>query len=113
MRSQPITQVDVENELLRLINLLEDETESFEVVAIQGAKNEANFKRLWAHTYLSAEGSIRNREAMADDANNVAFYDYKLSEAMVKSKREKLLFLRTSIDALRSLNANVRVQVTN
>jgi hypothetical protein len=30
---------------------------------------------------------------------------------LVKAKREKLLSLRTSIDALRTLNANVRSQV--
>jgi len=30
---------------------------------------------------------------------------------LVKTKRESLLSLRTSIDAMRTLNANVRVQV--
>jgi hypothetical protein len=38
-------------------------------------------------------------------------YDYKIAEALVKAKREKLLSLRTSMDSLRTLNANVRVQV--
>ena len=113
MRSQPITQVDVENELLRLVSMLEEETEKFEVLAVDGAKNESNYKKLWASTYLVSDGSIRNREAMADLDNAEMMYAYKISEALVKSKREKLLFLRTSIDALRSLNANVRTQVSD
>jgi hypothetical protein len=110
MKNQPIIQVDVENELLRLVNLLEHETENFEALAVDGAKKESAFKKVWASTYLTAEGSIRNREATADLGNSDAMFLYKLSEALVKAKREKLLFLRTSIDALRSLNANVRVQ---
>ena len=40
-------------------------------------------------------------------------FDFKIAEALLKSKREKLLSLRTSIDALRTLNANVRIQVNN
>jgi len=38
-------------------------------------------------------------------------YGYKIAEALVKSKREKLLSVRASLDSLRTLNANVRVQV--
>jgi hypothetical protein len=78
-RNNPISQVDIENELLRLIGMLEEETEAFEVLAI--------------------------------DNLDESSFDYKISEALVKSKREKLLSLRTSIDAMRTLNANVRHQV--
>jgi hypothetical protein len=38
-------------------------------------------------------------------------FDYRCAEALVKTKRELLLSLRTSIDAMRTLNANVRTQV--
>jgi hypothetical protein len=38
-------------------------------------------------------------------------YQFKIAEALVKAKREKLLSLRTSVDALRTLNANVRAQI--
>ena len=80
MKNQPIIQVDVENELLRLVNLLEHETENFEALAVDGAKKESAFKKVWASTYLTAEGSIRNREAMADLGNSDAMFLYKLSE---------------------------------
>jgi hypothetical protein len=110
-RNKPISQVDIENELLRLIEMLEKETEAFEVLAIDNAKKEALHKSNWAKEYLSAKGSIKEREAWADYKMDDSSFDYKISEALVKSKREKLLSLRTSIDAMRTLNANVRHQV--
>jgi hypothetical protein len=110
-RSQPISQVDIENELLRLIDMLEEETEVFEGLAQDAAKREAQHKSNWAKEYLSAKGSIKEREAWADYKMADIAYDYKIAEALVKAKREKLSSVRTSIDALRTLNANVRAQV--
>jgi YesN/AraC family two-component response regulator len=110
-RNKPISQVDIENELLRLIEMLEQETEAFEVLAVEKAKKEALHKSNWAKEYLSAKGSIKEREAWADYKLDDSSFDFKISEALVKSKREKLLSLRTSIDAMRTLNANVRHQV--
>lgn len=110
-RNQPISQVDVENELLRLIGMLEEETEAFEVLAIDNAKKEALHKSNWAKEYLSAKGSIKEREAWSDYKMDEMMFDHKIAEALLKAKREKLLSLRTSIDALRTLNANIRAQV--
>jgi len=110
-RSKPISQVEIEQELLRMMDMLEQETEAFEKLAEDSAKKEALFKANWAKEYLSAKGSIKEREAWADYKMADFNYDYKISEALVKSKREKLLSLRTSMDSLRTLNANVRVQV--
>lgn len=112
-RNAPISQVEIESELMRLMDLLEEETEAFERLAEDSAKKEALYKADWAKEYLSAKGSIKEREAWADYRLSDQSYDFKISEALVKSKREKLISLRTSIDALRTLNANVRVQVTH
>ena len=68
-------------------------------------------KAEWAKEYLSAKGSIKEREAWADYKLADQESEAKVAEALVKAKREKLLSLRTSIDALRTLNANVRSQV--
>ncbi len=111
MRNNPISQVEIEQELLRLIDALETETEKFEVLAVDAAKKEADYKSNWAKEYLSAKGSIKEREAWADYKLDQMAFDYKIAEALVKTKRESLLSLRTSIDAMRTLNANVRVQV--
>lgn len=110
-RTKPISQVDIEEELLRLMEVLEKETESFELLAVDAAKKEAIFKGEWAKQYLSAKGSIKEREAWSDYKLSDQILDYKIAEGLVKAKREKLLSLRTSIDSLRTLNANVRVQV--
>lgn len=112
-RNAPISQVEIESELMRLMDLLEEETEAFERLAEDSAKKEAIYKADWAKEYLSAKGSIKEREAWADYKLSDQSYDFKISEALVKSKREKLISLRTSIDALRTLNANVRVQVSH
>jgi len=110
-RSRPISQVDVEEEIIRLLNLLEAETEAFEALAEDAAKKEAKYKAEWAKAYLSATGSIKEREAWSDYQMEDKALDYKIAEGLVKAKREKLTSLRTSIDALRTLNANVRSQV--
>lgn len=111
MRNGPISQVEIEQELLRLIDALEVETEKFEVLAVDAAKKEAEYKSNWAKEYLAAKGSIKEREAWADYKLDQVAFDFKIAEALVKTKREALLSLRTSIDAMRTLNANVRVQV--
>lgn len=110
-RSQPISQVEIENEIMRLMGMLEEETEAFETLATDSAKKEALLKANWAKEYLSAKGSIKEREAWADYKMSDEAYAYKISEALVKAKREKLLSVRASLDALRTLNANVRIQV--
>ncbi len=110
-RSQPISQIEIETEIMRMMEMLEEETEAFERLAEDGAKKEALYKSNWAKEYLSAKGSIKEREAWADYKLADQVFDYKIAEALVKSKREKLTSIRTSMDALRSLNTNVRMQV--
>ena len=106
MRNSPISQVEIEQELVRLMDKLENET-----IAMDCAKKEALYKSNWAKEYLSAKGSIKEREAWADYKMDQENFEYKCAEALVKTKREVLLSLRTSIDAIRTLNANVRTQV--
>lgn len=108
---KPISQIEIEEELIRLIGMLEEETEAFEILAEDAAKKDALHKANWAKEYLGAKGSIKERESWADYKMADESFDYKIAEALVKSKREKLTSLRTSIDALRTLNANVRSQV--
>lgn len=110
-RTRPISQVEVEEEILRLVSFLEQETEQFEKLAQQAATAEAAYKSEWSKRYLISDGAVREREAKADVAVADMMYEYKISEGLMKAKREKLLSLRSSIDALRTLNANVRAQL--
>ena len=111
MRTTPISQIDIEQELLRLMDMLEEETKQFDSLSMDMAKKEALYKANWAREYLSAKGSIKEREAWADYKLDQEYFEYKCAEALVKSKREKLLSVRSSMDAIRTLNANVRNQV--
>lgn len=111
-RTAPISQVEVEEEIVRLLNLLETETENFEVLAEDAARKEALYKSQWAKAYLTSSGSIKEREAHADWAmTDIATFS-KIADALVRSKREKLSSLKTQVDALRTLSANVRHQVS-
>jgi len=111
MRTAPISQVDIEQELLRLLDKLERDTEEFETMAIDCSKKESLYKSNWAREYLSAKGSIKEREAWADYKLEKEHFEFKCAEGLVKAKRESLLSTRSAIDAIRTLNANVRVQV--
>lgn len=110
-RTRPINQVDIESEMIRLSNELEDETEAFEALSVDHAKKEANYKRLWYGEYLNAEGSIKQKESFAGYRHAEAYLEAQVAEALVKAKRERLHSLRTRLDGLRTLSANVRVQV--
>lgn len=112
-RNAPISQVEVEEEILRLLNIMEDETEVFEQLAIDAGKKEARFDAEWAKAYLSATGSIKEREAWADYQIAEMHMDWKIADALLKSKREKLNSTRSAIDAMRTINANVRAQTSN
>ena len=48
IRNGPISQIDIENEMLRLLDMLEEETEAFEKLAGDAAKKEALYKSNWA-----------------------------------------------------------------
>ncbi len=110
-RTSPISQVDIEHEIIRMLEILEKETEAFEKIAEDNAKKDALLKASWAKEYLSAKGSIKERESWADYKTSEIDFDAKIAEGLLRAKREKLSSLRTSIDALRTLNANVRAQV--
>ena len=110
MRTAPITQVDVEEHILRLTEELEDHTEAFEVLAIDQSKKEARYKGSWAKEYLAAQGCIKERESWADYKLADELYDVKMADALLKAKKEKLNSIRTALDSLRTLAANVRAQ---
>lgn len=112
-RTAPISQVEIEEEIVRFTTMLESETENFESLAVDAATKDARYKSSWAKEYLSAKGSIKEREAWADYKLEEMLMAQRIAEALVKAKREQLNSLRTNIDALRTLAANVRTQVNH
>lgn len=110
MRTSPISPIDIEDNMVRLVEELEEHTEAFEVLAVDQAKKEARYKSAWAQEYLSANGSIKERESWADYKQSDGHYEVKIADALLRAKKEKLNSIRTSLDSLRTLAANVRAQ---
>jgi len=110
VRSGPITPIEIEDNMVRLVEELEDHTEAFEVLAVDLAKKESRFKSAWAKEYLAANGSIKERESWADYKLSDEQYEVKIADALLRAKKEKLNSIRTALDSLRTLAANVRAQ---
>ncbi len=111
MRSSPISPVEIEDNIVRLVEELEEHTEAFEVLAVDLSKKEARYKSAWAKEYLAANGSIKERESWADYKLSDEYYEVKIADALSRAKKEKLNSIRTALDSLRTLAANVRAQI--
>lgn len=108
MPTAPLDQYGIESEIVRFVGMLEEETEQFAIVARDHAKKEAIHKSNWAKAYLAADGAVAQRTAWADWQTKDSLFDVKLAEALTRAKREKLASIRTNLDSLRTLSANVR-----
>lgn len=106
--NSPITQTDVENNIRRLCEQLENETDSYQELMTDEAKKSSIYKKGWASEYIQQTGPVSQREAWADYRLESQHFDWKVAEAIAKAKKEKLSSLRTMIEAYRTLNANVR-----
>lgn len=117
--AQPIrpmlTQADIEREIMRMSDELEDNTYLFADLAEQAAIAEADYKHKY-HTRLIRLASehpkmaVNLRSATAD-LEAVEEYRHRLvSAARKEATKEALLSLRHRIDAMRTLAANVRAQ---
>jgi hypothetical protein len=113
--SEVIIQGDIEAQILRLVNELEEETSVYASQIEEAARADITYKREFsrAQVMLAADQpklTVATREAkamqMAMDEMAVA----KILAARERATREKLTSLRTRLDALRTLSANVRAQ---
>jgi len=108
-----LTQVEVEHQIMRLITEQETAVEEFEDLAVLAAEAEAEYKLGWARDFISQKdkGSIKDREAWADYKNAGLFREWKVRDAVIKAKREKLNSIRSALDSLRTINANLRQMI--
>jgi hypothetical protein len=106
----PLNQIEIESEILRLLDMLEEETGQYARLAEDEASKEARYKVAWATAYLNAAGPVKEREAQADLATGKVYELTRVADALVRAKRERLTSLRTGLDSLRTLAANLRFQ---
>lgn len=108
---RPLSQVEIEETIRTDLDALEEATHEFRDVCDAAAEAEVRYKVSKAKAYLRSQGTIKDREYMAENLCEDEHLAYKRAEAAVKSGGELLRTLRTRVDSYRSLNANVRVQV--
>lgn len=109
--SRPLTQVDVEDEILRFMEMLEEATDELAGRARAAAEAEVNYKGLWAQTVLSAEGTELVRKSTADVACHKLLMERRTCEAMYASTKELCGALQAQLSALQTISSNLRSQV--
>jgi hypothetical protein len=108
-----LSQEQVEAEIVRLSGLAEKVTTAMARRAVDAANADATYKCEFAKALLQTEGTVAEREAQATIATQNEYRAYRITEAKFKTASEAGRNYRAQLDALRSLNTNLRALVTN
>lgn len=109
-----LTQGEIEANITKLSELLEEETYAYARQSEASAEAESDYKVLMARaivTFLNDRGlkmTQYERQARCDLICSDEFRVWKMAEARRSSTKEALLTLRSRLDAMRTLSANVR-----
>ena len=107
------SQLDIENEIIRLEGVLEGTTDDFASIAIDAARAEARYRVDYAKAfarYRMNGDSEKTSEAKATVECAELLMERRSKEAQQRGLEEKCRSLRSSLDAVRTLSANVRAQ---
>lgn len=115
-----ITAAEVELEIMRLSDAMEETTGELANLAQAAAEADVAYRAAKAKTNLRASimaGSGKNgrttvdeRESIVDDRCGAEMLAQRTTEAMYEVARERLRTMRSQIDALRTISANIRSQ---
>lgn len=111
----PLAQAQIEAEIVSRSRTLTEITEDVAESAKQQAATEVAYKLAYARAMIglrSESGTVALKEAMALDACASEFEQMKMAEAVFKACQESGRNVRAQLDALRTLNANVRSVVS-
>jgi len=108
-----LNQAQVEAEIMRLSGLAERATTALAKRARASAEADAKFKVEFAKEFLKAEGSVDARNATANVICAHLYLQRKITEAELMAAQEAGRNYRAQLDALRSINANLRPLVTS
>ena len=108
--SGPIIQTEVEERLLQLAARLDVEVERFAGVSLERAQAEADYKLTYSKVVVTLVGkdTVARKEALAHLKAGDTYHAWKLAEAREKATQQALIAIRTQMDALRTISANVR-----
>lgn len=106
-------QLDIENEIIRLSGILEDTTDEFATACLDAAGKEATYRVEYAKAFARHRitgDSEKTSEANATVEVGELLGARRSAEALQRGLEEKCRSLRSSLDAVRTLSANVRAQ---
>lgn len=110
---EPLSQMQVEAEIMRLCGLAERVTTELATRARDAAEADAEYKRVYARAFLVSEGkTVSDREAEATIATGDAYARRRSTEALLHAASEAGRNYRAQLEALRSVNANLRPLVS-
>jgi len=107
-----LSQVEVEQELMRLSQMAEKALQELAKRARAAAEAEVAHKVARAKALLAAEGTVAEREALADVQTERLFLQRRMAEALLLSAQEAGRTYRAQLEAIRSVNVNLRGLVT-
>lgn len=110
--SEPVAQVDIEAEILRLSGLAEQVTHKLAQRARAAAQADVDYKIAHAKALLLADGPQYVRDAEATVECEAELTEKRTTEALLLAAQEAGRNYRAQLEALRSLNANHRALVT-
>lgn len=110
--SEPLPQVQIETEIVRLSGLAEKVTHELAVRATEAAKADVAYKLAHAKALLTADGPQYVRDAAATVETGDEYQTRRIAEARLLAAQEAGRNYRAQLDALRSINANHRALVT-
>lgn len=109
------TQADIEREIMRLADILENTTNEFAGQLQDQALKESKYRIAFARAFTTfrmgekplAEKSAEQKATIECESE---LLERKSADAIVRATEEKLRSLRAQLDAVRTLSANVRSQ---
>lgn len=110
--TEPLAQVEVESEIMRLSRLAEEVTQKLSQRARAAAEADATYKVAHAKALLLADGPQYVRDAEATVKTESEYRERRATEALLLAAQEAGRNYRAQLDALRSINANLRALVT-
>lgn len=108
----PLAQAQAEAEILRLNRELTSVTMDVADASERAARAEHAYKLAYAKAIFRATGRVADKEAEATINTEAQLLEHKLADAILKANQEKGRNIRAQLDALRSVNANIRPIVT-
>jgi DNA-binding helix-hairpin-helix protein with protein kinase domain len=105
-----LNQVEIENMVLDAVEDLERMTDELEDLLADAVRKEAAYRRKESNAFAQATGAAETRRQLAKKESNALRYEWQMAEAVATAHKEAMWTCRHKLEALRSINANVRSQ---